>query len=113
MAQRRDRTSFAFESGVSFGFFGKMLRQDFDGDSAVETRVARTVNLAHATGAEAGLNFVWTELAARAERHCAGESIAQCEGSGRTVTERCGWREKSSERWWAEWSSKQADSSYV
>ena len=81
--QRRDGTSFSLEAGVSFGFFGKMFGEDFDGDGAVKASVARGVDFAHAPCAEAGLNFVWAEFAAGSEGHLASESIAHCAQRGR------------------------------
>ena len=46
-----------------------MLGQNFDGDGALEARVPRPVDLAHATRTEWGLDFIGTEFCARGEGH--------------------------------------------
>jgi hypothetical protein len=46
------RLRFAIESRESFGIARDRLRQDLDGDFAVETRIARAIDLAHPARAQ-------------------------------------------------------------
>jgi hypothetical protein len=57
MIQAGNRPCFSFKSVALFGSVGKMVRQDFDGDDTVETRVAGAVHLTHPSGANTGENF--------------------------------------------------------
>ena len=68
MRQRRDRTRFALEARqrVRVGRHGR--RDDLDGDVAPQPRIAGAIDLAHATGADGGNDFVWAESSAWSER---------------------------------------------
>jgi len=57
----RDRARFAIEPFSELGISGERRWQDLDGDDAIETRVARLVDLAHSAGADGRLNFVRAE----------------------------------------------------
>ena len=46
-----------------------MLRQDLDGDGAVQTGIAGLVDLAHPARAEGGLDLIRAERRARREWH--------------------------------------------
>ena len=46
-----------------------MRGENFDGNDAVEASVVGAVDLAHASGAERGLNFVRAEFCAGGQRH--------------------------------------------
>lgn len=48
---------------------GHGFGQDFYGNRAVKTRVARAVHLTHAAGAGETLNVVWPELGSHIDRH--------------------------------------------
>jgi hypothetical protein len=57
MVQRGQDVRFSFEARHARGFDGEHLRQDLDRDVAVQPRVARTVHLSHAAGAQQLVNF--------------------------------------------------------
>ena len=59
--QRRERLRFASEPRQALGIAGEKVRQDFDGDVAIESGVARTIHLAHASGTDGDGNFVRAE----------------------------------------------------
>ncbi len=63
---------FALEARNPFRIAGKGRGQDLYRDIAFQQRVARSINLAHATGAEHGFDFVGTEARSALERHCCG-----------------------------------------
>jgi hypothetical protein len=65
MIQGRNATRFAVEALLEFGIGGEMSGENLDGDDAIEARVFRAVNLAHAAGAEWRLNFVGPKFCAR------------------------------------------------
>ena len=65
MIQRGNGAGFALETLLEFGIGGEMSGENLDGNGAIEARVFRAVDLAHAAGAERGLNFVGTEFCAR------------------------------------------------
>ena len=58
-----------YGAGFAFEAFGELLFGDFDGDRAVETRVAGAIHLAHASGAEQPEDLVWSEARSRSQRH--------------------------------------------
>src|SRR5579872_939136 len=60
---------------------GEMLGKNFDGDRAIEARVARAVHFAHSAGAERRLNFIGPEFRSRREGH-GGRIIARLERVG-------------------------------
>ena len=53
MVQRREHLRFALEAREAIGIGGEGVRQDLDRDVAIELRVARAIDLAHAAGARA------------------------------------------------------------
>jgi hypothetical protein len=67
--QRRDGASFAIEALFRFRILRKMVRQDLDGNGAIEARIQRAVHLTHSACAERSLYFVWTEFRARGKGH--------------------------------------------
>jgi hypothetical protein len=52
MLQAGDGAGLAFEASAQIVPVGDELREDFDGDGAVEPRIARLVHFAHTTRAE-------------------------------------------------------------
>ena len=50
MRQRRDCMRLALEARQAIGIGRKLHRQDFERDLATQFRVARAIDLAHATG---------------------------------------------------------------
>jgi hypothetical protein len=50
--KRRSRSRFTLEPSQSIGIGGKRRRQYLDRDVALQARVARTIHLAHAAGAD-------------------------------------------------------------
>jgi hypothetical protein len=72
MIQRRDR----------FGFPVKPLRElllrDFEGDSAVEPRIARFVDVALPAPADRRKDLLRTETSAGGERHCLISLLNSC-----------------------------------
>src|SRR5579863_3133583 len=59
MVQRGDSPRFALKALARFRRFGKMLGQNFDGDGAVEARIAGAINLTHAARTYTCDDFVW------------------------------------------------------
>jgi hypothetical protein len=59
--QGRDAPGFALEAGFEVGIRGERGGQNLDRDRAIEARVFRLVDLAHAAGADRGEDFVRTE----------------------------------------------------
>ena len=49
---RREHMRFALEPGHTFGIFGEGLRQHLDRDFAIQFRIARTIDRAHAARAK-------------------------------------------------------------
>ena len=49
MVECGEHLRFAFEASQAIAVVGQMLRQDLDGDVALQLRVARAIDLAHAT----------------------------------------------------------------
>ena len=66
MIQAGNGAGFAIESLANFRRVGYALRENFDGDGAVQPRIARAIHFAHATSAKRRLNFVGTEFRAGA-----------------------------------------------
>ena len=64
MVERRQHLRFALEPREPFGIGGEQIRQDFDGDVAIELRVAGAVDLAHAALADQRDDFVDAETVA-------------------------------------------------
>ena len=69
MIQRGEDLRFALEPRHSFTVQRERVGQDLDGDVAIEPRVARLVDLAHATRAERRQDFVGAETGSGCERH--------------------------------------------
>ena len=67
MRQRGDGLGFALEARQPVGVIRKRGRQDLDCDIAIEARVPRPVDLAHAAGADGGEDFVRAETSAGSE----------------------------------------------
>ena len=61
MIQRGNGAGFAFESLAQILPLGDVLRQNLDGDDAVEPGVARLPHLPHAAGAKGGEDLIWAE----------------------------------------------------
>ncbi len=69
MIQAGDGARFALETLPRVGIVRQVFRQNLDSYGAVEPGVAGAVNLAHATGAEGGKNFVGAEAHPGDQRH--------------------------------------------
>src|SRR5579864_6476246 len=69
MVQGGQRLSLAGEAREPIRISGEEIRQDLDGDIAVERRVLRAVDLAHPPGAELGNDFVRTDVGMRRKGH--------------------------------------------
>jgi hypothetical protein len=69
MIELRDDARFPLEA-LTTAWVGRDMRaQDLDRDNAIESRVARLVDLAHTTGAEVHDDFVRTEVSPSQESH--------------------------------------------
>ena len=68
VVERRGRARFLLEARQPLGV-GDARRHDLDRDVAAKPRVAGAVDLAHAAGADRGLNLVGTELRADGQGH--------------------------------------------
>ena len=64
MVQRGERLRFALEARQPLGIGGEAVRQDLDRDVAIELRVARAIDLAHAAGANDRDDLVGAEAGA-------------------------------------------------
>ena len=83
--QRRERLRLADESLQAILVGDEALRQDLQGDIAIELRVPRLVDLAHAARSESGQDFVGAETSTRRECH-----LGRCERSNHTVPTKTG-----------------------
>jgi hypothetical protein len=63
MIQRGD------SAGLPVKSFGELLLADLDGHDPVEPGVARLIDFAHSSGADAPDDFVWAEAIAGSEPH--------------------------------------------
>ena len=71
MVERSQNLGFALEASHAVGIAQERRGQDFERDVALERRVARAVDLAHAALAEQGEDFVVTELCRLRTAACA------------------------------------------
>ena len=78
MRQRRDRPRLALETAAPLRIARDLGRQDFDGDRAAETRIARVVDLAHAARADLVAYLVWPELRAGRDGHGSYGATRSC-----------------------------------
>ena len=69
MGQRRNRLRFGLKSRERRRIGRHCLRHDFDRDVAIQPRVARAIDLAHAPGAERSDDLVGAEACADRKRH--------------------------------------------
>jgi len=69
IVQRGNGARFVLEAAPRFRISGERTGEDLDGDGSIEPRVARTVDFAHAPGAERGDDLVRTKTHAWFERH--------------------------------------------
>ena len=72
MVQRGERLRFAREAGEAFRDQRKELGQDLDRDVAIELRIARAIDLAHAAPTELADHFISAQAGARSQRHMTG-----------------------------------------
>jgi hypothetical protein len=70
VVERGDHARLALESRARVGVAGNVRRQQLDGDAAIEPRVARPVDVAHATRADRCDDLVRPKPSARFEVHC-------------------------------------------
>src|SRR5258706_16428966 len=69
MVERRNRARLAFELCAQIRIARKLARQDLDRDGAIEPRVPRAVDLAHAARAERREDVVRAEARAGTQIH--------------------------------------------
>src|SRR5437667_5893097 len=69
VVEARDRLRLALETRFHLCVIGEMRRKDFDGDRAIQARIAGFVNLALPTRADGGKDFVRAEFRACSEDH--------------------------------------------
>jgi hypothetical protein len=69
MIQASNRPCFALEPFSQLGSIGKVIRKDFDGDDAIEPRIAGAVHLAHPTCTNGREDFIGPEALAIQNRH--------------------------------------------
>ncbi len=84
MIQRREHACFALEPRQPVRIVNDRVGQDLYCDLALEARVARAVDLAHASCAERADDFVGTDVGAGYECHDAGEPRRSGRGPRRT-----------------------------
>ena len=64
-----DRLGLALEALAPIGVRRRFVREDLDGDGAIEPAVLRAIDLAHAAGAEGRDDFVGAEAGAGRKAH--------------------------------------------
>lgn len=64
MIQRRCRTGLPFEAIAECRIVRRVWRQDLDRDGALQSRIAGTVDFAHAACTKCAEDFVWTKTRA-------------------------------------------------
>ena len=72
MCELRDRARFAVESGAKFCVPRQYFGQNLQSDGAIEPRIARAIDLAHATRPEWSNDLVRAQADAGRERHWDG-----------------------------------------
>ena len=76
MAERRDRSGFAFEPLAELGVGREVSGKYLDRDDAIEPGVAGPVDFAHPAGAERRNDFIRTETSPRSKRHTNGAIVS-------------------------------------
>ena len=79
MVERRDRLAPRARTAARSSGSARVRRQDLDRDGAVEPRVARLVDLAHAAGAERRDDLVGAEARAGLDGH-RGKLLSSADG---------------------------------
>ena len=69
MIERRERRGFALEPREPIGIAGEEVRQDLERDVALQPRIARAVDLAHAAGANRVQHFVGPDHGTTRQTH--------------------------------------------
>jgi len=69
MRERGDRARLALEAGAQVGIARDFRRKDLDRDGAIEPRVPRAIDLAHAAAAQRGEDLVGAESSAGSQGH--------------------------------------------
>jgi hypothetical protein len=69
MVESRQRLRLPLEAGQPVGILGERLRQDLDRHVAIEARVLRAIDFAHAARADGGGDLIGTKTLARAQEH--------------------------------------------
>ena len=73
--QRGQYLRFAFEAGEPIRIEREQFRQDLQRDVAIQPRIPGTIDLAHASGAEGGEDFIRPETCACGQGHGNGRRI--------------------------------------
>ena len=69
MVQSRRRQRFLFKPVQPFGVQRKRLRQDLDRHLALQSRIARPIDLAHSPGSQQADNFIRPKFRPRSQFH--------------------------------------------
>ncbi len=69
MVEGAEDARFLFETLQTIGIIGERFGKDFDGDGAVEARVASAIDFSHATRADGRNDFVGAKSKALSEAH--------------------------------------------
>jgi hypothetical protein len=69
MRQLGDGAGFALEALAEFGILREMFGEDFDGDVAIQPRIASAIHLTHAPRAQRRLDFIRPEFRSRGKGH--------------------------------------------
>ena len=72
MVERCQDLRFPLEAGEPIGIMGDRLWEDFDGDVAVQLRIARPIHFAHPAGAQERDDFIGADACASGEEHPVG-----------------------------------------
>jgi len=75
VVQAGDGLRLALEPLLQIGVGGDVLRQDFDGDGAIQSRIPRPVHLSHAPGSDRSEDFIRAEPGAFNQSHLVRLSV--------------------------------------
>ena len=89
MIQRRKRLCFACEPGKPIGVVRERVREDLQGDVAIEPGIARAIDLAHPAFADQRGDLVDTEAATGSECQIGVDYTVECDSATVRAVRRC------------------------
>jgi hypothetical protein len=98
VVKARDGLGFARKALAELRIVREALVQDLEGNGAIETGVARLVDLAHASGTECSGDFIWAESSTDGEAHRSSLIETRC-----VILAGAGWAGRAGRGWWGWW----------